>query len=745
MTRFFPEQSGAIHLCIDPPSTGRSTRRHRLALFVLVACLAVLPAEGYIGPGAGFALASSFAVILTTIVVAAVAILILPLRLAIRALRRPKREKERVRRVIVVGFDGQDPRLTDRFMGEGKMPNFQKLADSGCYHRLETTYPAISPVAWSTYATGTQPAKHNIYDFLSRDKRTYLPQLSSTEIGSIHKSLKIGKWEIPLHKPELRLLRKSKPFWKILGEHHIWSTVLRVPITFPPDDFYGAELSAMATPDMLGTQGTFLLFTTRSAKEKFKEGGAQFEFVKKGENRYEANVEGPPNTFLQEETPLVCPLVMEVDRAAGSAKVTVGKEEITVTKDSLCEWVKLEFPAAPLITVSGLCRMQITEMDEEISLYMTPICFDPENPAMPISHPSYYSNYLAQQIGPYSTLGLAEDTWALNEDVVDDSTFLQQSYDIDEEREKMFFKSLDRLSFGTLSCVFDGTDRIQHMFWRYMEEGHPAGVGKEDAEHKDAIEKLYEHNDALLGRIVEKVKPDDLLMVLSDHGFASFRRCVNLNAWLLENGYLHLKEGADGSTEWLQDVDWSKTKAYALGLIGMYINVKGREEQGIVEPGEEAQALKAELIEKLRNLRDEEKDEIGVNEIFDTSKLYQGPYLGNAPDFVVGFNEGYRTSWDCATGMISGPIFEDNLKAWSGDHGIDPRLVPGVFFCNQPITENVSDEKPPGIVDLAPTILELFGVRPPAHMDGKALFAKDANFLKKQDSLKKSAPSASAG
>ncbi len=673
------------------------------------------PAEAYIGPGAGFALLSSFAVILVTLVVAIFAVLLWPFRMTWRALRRKKRGKQLVKRLVVVGLDGQDPKLTDRFMAEGKLPNFKKLAEQGCYHRLGTTYPSISPVAWSSFSTGTHPAKHNIYDFLDRDRRNYMPKLSSTEIGTVNRFLKLGRYRIPLEKPELRLLRKSKPFWTILGEYDIWSSILRVPITFPPDEFYGAELSAMCVPDLLGTQGTFLLFTTRSSDQKFKEGGIRV-VIEGSDNRYETVLQGPGNSFLEGEPPLELPLVIEANRDAGHAKVTVGSEEVVLKPGVLSDWVTLTFKAAPMVDVTGICRMQITEMGEHVSLYVTPIALDPENPAMPVSHPSYYATYLAKKVGPFSTLGLAEDTWALNEDVIDDGTFLQQSYDIDKERENMFFAALDRLRTGSLACVFDGTDRIQHMFWRYLEDDHPAAPDAANAEHRDAIEKLYLHNDALVGRVMEKMKDGDMLMVISDHGFSSFRRGVNLNSWLLQEGYLVLKEGADGSTEWLRDVDWSRTKAYALGLTGMFLNIRGREEEGIVEPGDEVVAIKAEIIGKLNGIRDEEKGEVAINEVFDTAEIYDGPYLGNAPDFLVGYNAGYRTSWDCASGVISGPIFEDNVKAWSGDHCVDPRLVPGVFFCNHEI-----DTETPSLVDIAPTALRLFGIEPPAHMDGTPL------------------------
>jgi len=687
-----------------------------VALLLLGLLGAATPAAAYVGPGAGFALLSSFLVLFTTIVLAILSLLIWPFRTAWRMIRRRRRIKPKIKRLIVVGLDGQDPKITDRLMAEGKLPNFQKLAEQGSYRRLTTTYPSISPVAWSSFSTGTSPAKHNIFDFLDRDPKTYLPRISSAKIGSVDRFLKIGKYRIPLHKPELRLLRKSKPFWSILGEHNIWSTVLRVPITFPPDEFYGAELSAMAAPDLLGTQGTFLLFTTRPSTGKFKEGGVRVPVELDGD-RVETTLEGPPNMFIEGDPPLAVPMTAELDRAAGTTRLTIGDESVELEPMKLSDWVPLSFKAAPGIKVKGIARMMVTEMNGHFSLYVAPLSIDPEKPAMPISHPTYYSTYLAKRIGPFSTLGLAEDTWALNEDVIDDGTFLQMAYDIDRERQDMFFASLERLRQGSLVCVFDGTDRIQHMFWRYLEDGHPAARGKEDAVHKNAIEELYLHNDRLVGKVMDKLKDGDLLMVCSDHGFASFRRGVNLNAWLLQEGYLHLKEGADGSTEWLQDVDWSRTKAYALGLAGMYLNIEGREAQGIVKPGKEAEALKAEIVERLSGLKDDEHNEVGINETFDTAKLYQGPYLRNAPDFLIGYNNGYRVSWDCATGVVSGPVFEDNVKAWSGDHCVDPRLVPGVFFCNQEI-----DVEHPAIIDIAPTALELFDLRPPKHMEGKPLF-----------------------
>lgn len=732
---------GADHVYEDKPRIGRGARRtvpgladpflnSARAVLGVVVLLAVFPepAAGYVGPGPGFVLVTSFLAVFASAFFSFLALVTYPFRAAWLFLRRLGRPKPRVRRVIIVGFDGQDPQITDRMMEEGRLPNFRRLAAEGSYRSLATTYPSVSPVAWSSFSTGTHPAKHGIYDFLDRDRKSYMPVLSSSRIGGVEKKLKLGRWRIPLEKPKLRLLRGSRPFWSILGENWIWSTILRVPVTFPPDRFRGAQLSAMCVPDLLGSQGTFTLFTTRTSSQGFKEGGRRVALRREGGGvhggpdpgrakrptggnpgpeetaRLFAELEGPPNELKEGSPSLSLPLVLET-KGDGQVRLTLGKETHGLKVGKLSEWIPLVFPAAPGLRVRGLCRAMVTEVGEKTSLYVSPIHLDPEHPAMPISHPAYYGPYLARKIGPYATLGLAEDTWAMNEGVIDGGTFLEQTYAIDAEREAMLSSALDTVRRGAVVCVFDATDRIQHMFWRSMEEGG------------GAIENLYEHNDAVLGRVLGRLKSDDLLMVLSDHGFAPFHRGVNLNAWLKEAGYLALKEGADGSSEWLRDVDWSKTRAYALGLTGIFLNIRGREGEGIVDPAEEANELRKEIAGRLADLRDEERDEVAIREAFDPAELASGPYLERAPDLIVGYNRGYRASWDGATGVVAGPVFTDNTKAWSGDHCIDPRLVPGVLFS----THHVSAETP-SLVDIAPTTLWLFGLEPPPHMDGKVVF-----------------------
>ena len=323
---------------------------------------------------------------------------------------------------------------------------------------------------------------------------------------------------------------------------------------------------------------------------RVKEGGLRI-LVELDDNRIDTTIQGPDNPIVPNTRPLEVALRVRLDRTARRAYADVDGTQVTLEPGRMTGWITLTFRAAPGIKTSGICRLLLTEMDEHVSLYVTPINIDPDRPAMPISHPSFYATYLSKRVGRFATLGLAEDTWALNEGVIRDDDFLQQTYDIDREREAMFFAALDRLRSGALVSVFDATDRIQHMFWRQLENG--------DATE---IQKLYEHNDSLVGRVMARLRPGDMLMVLSDHGFASFRRGVNINSWLHAEGYLALKPGTDGTSEWLRDVEWSKTRAYALGLAGMFLNLERREGAGIVKPGAEADALKADIIGRLAAL-----------------------------------------------------------------------------------------------------------------------------------------------
>jgi predicted AlkP superfamily phosphohydrolase/phosphomutase len=322
--------------------------------------------------------------------------------------------------------------------------------------------------------------------------------------------------------------------------------------------------------------------------------------------------------------------------------------------------------------------------------------------------------YLSKTQGRYATLGLAEETSALNEGVVDEEAFLEQAYLTHHERERMFFDALEKTPRGAVACVFDITDRLQHMFFRYLDDAHPANRGK-DRRHPDAIRRLYQEMDTLVGRTLDLVTDDSLLIVMSDHGFKAFRRSVNLNSWLYRQGFLAVKDSPTGD-DMFRDVDWSRTTAYAVGFGGIYLNLAGREAGGIVQPGEEAERVKQRIRAGLSELYDEKEQVHPVRQVYDAREVYTGPYVAEAPDLIVGFRPGHRVGWLSVTGGVSETVIEDNERSWSGDHNFNPPDVPGMFFCNRKI---VSDD--PSILDVAPTILDLFGVAVPGYVDGRPL------------------------
>ncbi|MFC1852123.1 alkaline phosphatase family protein [candidate division CSSED10-310 bacterium] len=676
-------------------------------------------AAAYVGPGAGFAFVSTFFVFLATFFLVILTLLLWPLRFIYRLVTGKLRSAtETIDRLIIIGFDGMEPTLADKWMKEDKLPNLAKLAADGTFSTLRTTYPAISPVAWSTFSTGVNPGKHNIYDFLSRNVKTYLPDLSSAHIGSSARTITIGPYQIPLGKPEIRLMRKSKPFWIILGEHGFFSHILRVPITFPPEKFNGLSLSAMCVPDLVGSQGSFTYYTSEPASKRHT-GGVRISIELK-DNVVNANLFGPENTLSTKEDRMVIPFSLQIKPDGSGADLQLPDEKIPLQIGKYTDWINVTFKPALWFKVHGICRFLLKEVTPHVKLYVTPINIDPEKPALPISNPLIYSVYLAKMLGPYATLGLAEDTWALNERIIADEDFLEQCYKYHHEREEMFMNALDRTQKGVCACVFDTTDRIQHMFFRYMEPDHPALRGQDRERFKDEIEDLYKKCDQLVGKVLDKLGPNDVLIIMSDHGFKPFSRGINLNSWLKKNGYLALKNGAkDTSGEWFENVDWSKTKAYNLGLGGLYLNIKGREAQGIVSTAD-VSALKTELISKLNGLTDPEKGKVSITKVYDTAQIYHGPYVHNAPDLIIGYGDGYRASWDGVTGIIDDTIFEDNTRAWSGDHCVDPNNVPGVIFCNRALKQ-----ENPSIADIAPTALSLYKIDIPAYMDGKPLLDSD--------------------
>jgi predicted AlkP superfamily phosphohydrolase/phosphomutase len=517
--------------------------------------------------------------------------------------------------------------------------------------------------------------------------------------------------------PQVRGLRRSKPFWNVLAERGIFSAVLRVPITFPPDRFRGVQLSAMCVPDLRGTHGTFSYYTDHDLARATQDGevGGDVIRVERDGDTVRSFLRGPRDPLRRDQIDLRAPFrVKRLEN--GCAVLRICGRAVRLRRNEYSAWVRITFRAGGIVKLRGLCRFLLRRFDEEFELYASPIQIDPGRPVMAISHPRRYSVYLSRLIGDFATAGLAEDTWALSEKRLDEEAFLQQSYAIHEEREKMYFDAIARVRRGLVACVFDGPDRIQHMFWRFIDPHHPAADDAGRELHGHVVRDMYRRMDDLVGRTMAALDDRTALLVMSDHGFKPFRRCVDLNAWLREHGYLHVKPDAPvPSGAYLADIDWQQTRAYALGLAGIYLNLKGREGEGIVERGD-GPALAKELCDRLTGLRDPQSGEAAIHEAMPRGAVYSGPYVDAAPDIVIGYNVGYRVSWDSVIGKCGPTVFCDNTKAWSGDHCIHPALVPGILASNRPLNTKNAE-----IIDIAPTVLELLGVDKPAYMDGKSL------------------------
>lgn len=615
-------------------------------------------------------------------------------------------------KVLILGFDGMDAGMTKGMMDTGELPSFARLRDMGGFSPLATTLPPQSPVAWATFSTGLNPGAHDIFDFLSRNPETYLPSLSMADVEEPKRKLHIGSWSIPLSAPTIKNYREGVPFWKVLSDHGVPVTVLRIPVNFPPDEC-GHQLSGMGTPDMLGTMGTFSFFTNRPV-EKTAETGGRVQEVRVQDNMVEAVIKGPGNPYKKEGEKLTVPIKVHIDPASRSAEIRVQDQRFFLKEGTWSNWVRIQFHLMPLTKSPGIVRFFLKGVDPYFELYMSPINVDPEKPAIPVSYPRNYAKELAGQGGLFYTQGMAEDTWALNQKRLDDNAFLEQSEIIFEEELNSFHYEWKRFRSGLFVCYFSTTDPVQHMFYRYIDPQWPGYDAERARKYKKVIADTYRKMDKVLAEVLASMDQDTTVMVVSDHGFAPFRRAVHLNHWLIEKGYMALEDPSRGEAgEFFDNVDWYRTRAYAIGLNGLYLNLSGREKMGIVQPGE-TESLKQELIRELEAVTDPENGNRMANKVYRADQSYSGPYAKNAPDLVVGYARGYRGSWQTALGAAPKALVEDNVKAWSGDHCIDPALVPGIVLANRKIIQ-----ADPGLIDIGPTVLNEFGLSPLPAMTGK--------------------------
>lgn len=585
------------------------------------------------------------------------------------------------KKIIIIGFDGLSPQILEPMMAQNQLPNFSKLKENGSYRRLATTNPAQSPVAWTAMATGKNPGKTGVFDFIVRDPKNYHLRLSLSNI----------------EKGSPKRVIKTKCFWQYASQRKIPAVIITCPVTFPPDKINGRMLSGAGVPDILGTEGTFTFYTTELLDQNKDIGGQVFSIRKSPVMTL--RLIGPRIITLgQGAKNAEVPFKVALPENKKSAVIEYQGHKLELKAGQWSDFREVSFKIGLFRKIKGIVKFFLVETEPNFKLYISPINFHPRQPFFPISYPKNYSRDLADKIGFYYTQGMPFHTWAVNEGRLTEEAFLTEAEEILKEKKAMLDWELQRFKAGILFCYFESPDIIQHMFWRYFASDSPP-------QYKEIIKNWYQKMDQILGKVIKNLNQDDTLIVLSDHGFNTFKRAVHLNTWLRKNGYLELEDSsAESGAELLADIDWTRTRAYALGFGAIYINQKGREKNGLVAPGQETALIKKEIAQKLKEWRDEQNHQPVVNEVYPREDIFWGKYSDQTPDLYLGFKQGYRASWQTALGAVPKDLIEENLKKWSGDHLFDPALVPGIIFSNRKITQ----EKPT-IYDLTPTILKLIG------------------------------------
>lgn len=661
----------------------------------------------------------------------------------------PKPEQFK-QKLVILGFDGMDPRLVEKWMGEGKLPNFKRLADRGGSYRLQTTTSPESPVSWASFATGGNAAKHNIFDFLVRDFKTYVPDL-----GMVRREMPNFLFGyIPTSKPKITSIRGGTSFWVTAGQAGVRSAILTVPVTFPPEEVPDGEmLSGLPLPDIRGTVGTFYYFASdlsRYEEGNTEMGGILKRLVFEGDTA-QTELIGPANPIVQTRQQEIrrkgklsdedqarlaeldaskdvrVPFTVRWNRDARSATIDIQGSTVHLKEGEWSKWVPLEFRVNFLVRLYGMVQLYLEGASGELRLYVSPVNWRPESPVVPISSPTSFSKDLYERLGIYRTLGWAEATWPLNEDRIDEKAFMDDLFRAFDDRSQVILHEIDSKKFDLVIGVLESTDRVQHMFWRFLDPTHPMYDAAMAAKYGDSVERVYRRCDQLVGEVLNRVTPDTVVMVVSDHGFHSFKQAVNLNTWLVNEGYIarpnqalgdkNLNDMFGGGGQFWENVDWSRTRAYSLGLGQIYFNMRGREGQGIVSDGADYKRLSDELAARLLTMTDPKTGARMVSAVYKRDDVYSGPYMKNAPDLQVGFADGYRVSWQTSLGGSPPGLVYPNMKKWSGDHcSFDAATIPGSLLVSRKLA---SDD--PRIIDIAPTVLKYFGIAIPKDMDGKPL------------------------
>lgn len=572
-----------------------------------------------------------------------------------------------------------------------------------------------------------------------------------------------GREYLPHEIPVAKNHRKGMPYWTYADEQGVSTRTIRVPATFPASEVkLGTFISGLGVPDIRGRIGTPSMYTSESfdseeyndfsveVVEVPRRGSCDVEVfgpnnlpfhtfkIDAAEARAQADGKNPDVARQIEEdrlrkkgVPRVITIPLHLEITDSQVRVQVEDYDFSLEPGQWSDWLHLSFPYNPLMKAKGLARFKLEALDPEVKLYFSPVHFDPSGlpPFIHITHPHSFAAELAEEIGPYKTMGWSIDTWSLEEERITYETFLE---DVDESVrhfKAMFDRFIEDDETELYTQVFNFTDRVSHMLWHTRDPEHGRHTAEVAAAYGPAILESYRKMDEIVGIAMQEIDANTHLIVLSDHGFATWRRAMNLNTWLAKNGFMTLTgQGTRKDLEALFDrgsfwpnVDWSRTQAFALGLGYIYVNVLGREPQGTVLPGEEYERVCREIAAGLEAYVDSLTGEKPVAKVYHRREMYRDGFDEDLiPDLRVCNTPGYRVSWQSSLGNTPAEVLYSKEENWSGDHcSLDPEFVRGILYTSFPA--NAGDA---WIGDLFPTICGLLDIPAPEGLHGSTLLAE---------------------
>jgi predicted AlkP superfamily phosphohydrolase/phosphomutase len=557
-------------------------------------------------------------------------------------------------KTLILGFDSFDPAVFEELAGKNQLPNLETFTQQGGYSKLEVSSPPQTEVSWTSIATGADPGGHGIFDFVHRDPASYTPYVS---ILPMRKSA-AGEQFVPPY--------TAKTFFEEAADMGYAATALWWPAMFPARPALPVNtLPGLGTPDIRGQLGVGTLLTTED--EQLKKTSV-VKLSPDGRNRFTASLPGPQTQGRDGPRTISLPVSLEViDQTL--ARLTVDGHQLDLRLGLWSDIVELRFKGGLLSNVHAITRFIATSLNGIIRVYVLPLQIHPLHSPWHYASSTSFSKKLWKDVGPYLTLGWPQDTTGLEDGCITDDQFLDLCQSIFNRRIQIFYYLMNDFREGVLAGIFDDLDRVQHMFFH---------------NRMDVVQDWYRRLDHFVGNLrscVDAWNGKYRYLILSDHGFSHFQNKVHLNRWLLENHYLFMKNGGHD----LGGVDWSRTGAYAVGLNSIYLNVTGREGQGIVTAGD-VEPLLGELRGRLSDWQDVDQSHV-IQKIRLKHETYSGPYTRFGPDLVVGYAPGYRASAETGLGKAPAVALEPNTDHWGADHCMDADVVPGVIFANRDLRD----------------------------------------------------------